>query len=88
MPVCSARMDFYPGTDFASLWGGGTAPEWRGRGIYRALVSRRARTAAERGYRYLQVDASDDSRPILQRLGFVQLDITTPYTYGPEDLRI
>ena len=35
--------------------------------------SQRARIAAERGYRYLQVDASDESRPILRRLGFVAL---------------
>ncbi|MEV0096205.1 GNAT family N-acetyltransferase [Streptomyces sp. NPDC050738] len=80
--VCSARIDFQPGTDFASLWGGGTAPEWRGKGIYRALVAHRARIAAERGYRYLQVDATDDSRPILERLGFARLSTTTPYVYG------
>ncbi len=54
-PVCSARVEFSVGTDFASLWGGGTLPEWRGRGIYRELVSYRARLAAEHGYRYLQV---------------------------------
>ncbi|MFC4032923.1 GNAT family N-acetyltransferase [Streptomyces polygonati] len=77
--VCSARMEFHPGTDFASLWGGGTVPEWRGRGIYRALVAHRARIAAARNIRYLQVDASDDSRPILRRLGFTPLGVTTPY---------
>ncbi|MCL2554598.1 MAG: GNAT family N-acetyltransferase [Actinomycetia bacterium] len=79
VPVCSARMEIHPGTDFASLWGGGTVEEWRGRGIYRALVAHRAAQAAERGLRYLQVDASDDSRPILQRLGFAPLSTTTPY---------
>ncbi|WP_371525726.1 GNAT family N-acetyltransferase [Streptomyces sp. NBC_01283] len=83
VPVSSARIEFYPGTDFAGLWGGGTAPEWRGKGIYRALVAYRTRVAAERGCRYLQVDASDDSRPILQRLGFVPLSVTTPYVYQP-----
>lgn len=82
-PVSSARMEFCPGTDFAGLWGGGTAPEWRGKGIYRALIAHRVRIAAERGYRYLQVDASDDSRPILRRLGFVPLSVTTPYVYQP-----
>ncbi len=56
--------------------------EWRGRGLYRALIAFRARIAAERGYRYLQVDASDQSRPILERLGFVALTTTTPYVYG------
>ncbi|MBD0745069.1 GNAT family N-acetyltransferase [Streptomyces sp. CBMA152] len=81
VPVSAARMELIPGTQFAGLWGGGTAEAWRGKGIYRALVSYRARIAAERGYRYLQVDASDDSRPILHRLGFAQLSTTTPYLY-------
>ncbi|MEV0319744.1 GNAT family N-acetyltransferase [Streptomyces sp. NPDC050658] len=81
--VSSARMELCPGTDFAGLWGGGTAPRWRGKGIYRALVAHRARIAVDRGYRYLQVDATEDSRPILQRLGFVPLSVTTPYVYEP-----
>ncbi len=82
-PVCSARIEFLPRRDFASLWGGGTVPGWRGRGIYRALVAYRAQLAAARGYRYLQVDASPDSRPILGRLGFTQLACTTPYVWDP-----
>ncbi|RPK88899.1 MULTISPECIES: GNAT family N-acetyltransferase [Streptomyces] len=80
-PVSSARMELYPGTGFAGLWGGGTVAEWRGRGLYRALVAHRAAVAAERGYRYLQVDASDLSAPILARLGFSALGTTTPYVY-------
>ncbi|MGW7359187.1 GNAT family N-acetyltransferase [Streptomyces sp. NPDC054802] len=83
LPVCSARMERYPGTDFAGLWGGGTLAAWRGRGIYRALVAHRARLAVAKGVRYLQVDASDDSRPILERLGFTALCTTTPYVYEP-----
>ena len=81
LPVCAARMEFHPGTDFAGLWGGGTVPGWRGRGIYRALVAHRARLAARAGYRYLQVDASDQSRPILERLGFGVLGVTVPYMW-------
>lgn len=84
--VCAARVEFHTGTDFASLWGGGTLPEWRGRGIYRALVGYRARLAAERGFRYLQVDSSPDSQPILKRLGFVRLTTTTPYVWAPPAL--
>lgn len=80
VPISAARMDLHPGTRFASLWGGGTVPEWRGRGVYRALVACRARVAAARGYDYLQVDASSQSRPILARLGFAALTTTTPYT--------
>jgi GNAT superfamily N-acetyltransferase len=81
-PVCSARVSF-DSTDFAGLWGGGTLPEWRGRGIYRAMVGYRARLAAARGDRYVQVDASPMSRPILERLGFTCLAMTTPYVWTP-----
>lgn len=81
VPVSSARMEMRAGSDFAGLWGGGTDPEWRGRGIYRLLVAHRARIAAERGIPYLQVDASDDSRPILERLGFGVLGVTVPYIW-------
>ncbi|MCQ4207062.1 GNAT family N-acetyltransferase [Streptomyces longispororuber] len=78
-PVSAARLELHPGTDFASLWGGGTVPAWRGRGIYRALVAFRVRIAAERGVSYVHVDASSFSRPILRRLGFEALGTTTPY---------
>ncbi|MGW0119714.1 GNAT family N-acetyltransferase [Streptomyces sp. NPDC003327] len=81
-PVSAARLELYPGTDFAGLWGGGTVEAWRGRGLYRALVAHRARIAAARGHRYVQVDAADTSRPILRRLGFVTLSTTTPHTYA------
>lgn len=79
-PVCAARVDFHIGTDFASLWGGGTLPEWRGMGIYRALVSLRTKLAVDGGYRYLRTDALPTSRPILEKLGFVRLTTTVPYT--------
>ena len=77
--VSAGRVEFHEGTDFASLWGGGTLPAWRGRGIFSALVSYRAARARERGFRYLQVDAMPASRPILQRLGFVALSETAPW---------
>ena len=81
--VCAARANFHAGTEFVSLWGGSTLPGYRGLGIYQALVSRRADEAAERGFRYLQIDASPDSRPILQRLGLRVLATTTPWTWKP-----
>jgi ribosomal protein S18 acetylase RimI-like enzyme len=84
LPVSAARMELHPGTEVAGLWGGGTLTAWRGRGIYRALVAHRARIAAARGYHYLQVDASDQSRRILQQLGFTVLSTTTPYNYRPQ----
>jgi GNAT superfamily N-acetyltransferase len=81
--VCAGWIRFPSGTEFATLWGGATLPAWRGRGIYRALVAHRAKLAAERGRRYIEVDASDDSRPILERLGFVAVTTTTPYVWSP-----
>jgi GNAT superfamily N-acetyltransferase len=81
--VSAGWVRFPGGTDFATLWGGATLPTWRGRGIYRALVRRRAQLAAERGRRYLQVDASADSRPILERLGFRAVTHTRPYVWSP-----
>ena len=77
--VSAGWVRFHDGTQFASLWGGSTAPQWRRRGIYRALVARRAEQARARGLRYLQVDASPDSRPILESLGLHVVSTTTPY---------
>jgi GNAT superfamily N-acetyltransferase len=81
--VSAGWVRFEAGTDFATLWGGGTLPSWRRRGIYRALVAYRANLAAERGFRFLQVDASSESRPILERLGFIAVTTTTPYIWTP-----
>ena len=81
--VCAGWVRFVRGTDFATLWGGATLPAWRGRGIYRATVAHRAGLAAERGFRFLEVDASSDSRPILERLGFSVATTTTPYVWSP-----
>ena len=81
VPVSAGRVEFHEGTDFASLWGGGTLPEWRGHGVFRALVRHRALLARERGFRYLQVDAMPASRPILQRMGFHPIAETTPWMY-------
>ena len=80
-PVSGGRVDFEPGIDFAGLYGGVTLPEFRGRGLYRATVAKRAELARERGYRWLYVDALPTSRPILERLGFVRLTATRPYTW-------
>ena len=79
--VCAAWVRFHRGTDFASLWGGSTLPSARRRGIYRATVAYRAALAAGRGFRYVQVDASAASRPILARLGLVPVAVSTPYVW-------
>jgi GNAT superfamily N-acetyltransferase len=72
-PVASGRLEMAPGRAFAGLYGGGVAPAFRGKGIYRGLVAARAHEARRRGYRYLTVDAAAASAPILTRLGFEAL---------------
>lgn len=81
--VAAAWLVCKPGTEFAGLWGGSTLAGWRRRGIYRALVARRAQLAMARGVRYLHVDASGNSRPVLERLGFVAVTTTTNYVWAP-----
>ena len=81
--VCGCWVRFEPAAGFATLWGGATLPDWRGRGIYRAAVAYRANLAAARGLRFVQVDASNESRPILERLGFTVVTRTTPYIWSP-----
>lgn len=79
--VSAGRIDVVPGTDFAGIWGGATLPEWRGRGIYRALTAARARSALALGVRYINSDSTDMSRPILERSGLLPVTTTTPYVW-------
>lgn len=79
--VCAGRLTVVPGTGVAGIWGGGTDPAWRGRGIYRALVAARARAALDRGVTLLHSDCTAMSRPILERSGLVAVTTTTPYVW-------
>ncbi|WP_433317090.1 GNAT family N-acetyltransferase [Micromonospora chersina] len=81
--VSAGWVRYLRNTGFATLWGGSTLPEWRRKGVYRALVAYRARLAEQRGKTLVQVDCSPDSRPILERLGLVAVTTTTPYVYTP-----
>jgi GNAT superfamily N-acetyltransferase len=56
-----------------TLNGGSTAPDARGRGAYRALVSARWDDAVERGIPVLVTQAGAMSRPILERVGFAEV---------------
>ena len=82
-PVASAGLQLAPRRAFAGLYSGGTVPDYRGRGAYRALVAARAQEARRRGYRYLWVDARETSRPILERLGFQALATIRGWTIAP-----
>ena len=77
-PVSTAWIYCSPGSQFASLWGGSTLSEYRGQGFYSALLSIRAQEARDRGIRYLTVDASTMSQPILEGFGFEKIATTYP----------
>jgi GNAT superfamily N-acetyltransferase len=83
-PVSSSRIEYLPASQFAALWGGSTEPQWRGKGLYRAQISRRAQLASERGYRYLLVLASENSQPILTALGFETISHVKRYSWKPD----
>lgn len=79
--VGAGRLECVPDTEFAGIWGGGMLPQWRGRGIYRALTAARARSALARGRRWIHSDSTPMSRPILERSGMVRVTGTTPWTW-------
>ncbi len=81
--VGSARAELVSGTDFCTLWAGSTAPGWRHRGLYRALVAARAELGLRRGRHLLEVEALPTSRPILERLGFLAVTASTPFSWEP-----
>jgi hypothetical protein len=79
--VSAGRIEPVPGTEFAGIWGGCTLLEWRKRGVYRALTAVRARSALRLGKTLINSDSTEDSRPILERYGFLKVTTTTPYLW-------
>ena len=83
-PVGMGRVTAWSQSQFAGLWGGSVLSEFRGRGIYRALLSARIGRAREfESIRYLRVDALPTSRPILEKYGFAKVGSTWPATWPP-----
>jgi hypothetical protein len=78
-PACCAWMYYYPHSHFAVLRGGSTVPDYRERGLYTAILAARVQEAIERRYRFLVVDASSMSRPILEKNGFQLLTYSRSY---------
>lgn len=69
-PACVGWTYFYPNSQFASLFGGSTVAKFRKRGLYTAILATRVQEAIQRNYRFLTIDASDMSAPILAKHGF------------------
>jgi GNAT superfamily N-acetyltransferase len=84
-PVGMARVTASSQSQFAGLWGGSVLHQFRGRGVYRALLSARIDRAKELdSTRYLRVDALPTSRPILQKYGFSRVGSTWPAVWPSE----
>jgi GNAT superfamily N-acetyltransferase len=81
VPVSAAWISFHDRSQFAGLWGGSTLAEYRGRGFYTALLAARLQEARQRGVRFLTIDASPMSRPIVEKNGFQFLTFTQPFKW-------
>lgn len=79
--VSVGRIEPVAGTEFAGIWAGVTRPEFRGRGIYRAVTAARARSAIAAGVQYIHSDSTEFSRPILERSGLVKVTETVPWNW-------
>lgn len=78
-PIGIGRVAAPPQSHFAGLWGGSVLQEFRGYGVYRALLAARIQHARRLdSIRYLRVDALPDSRPILEKYGFRKVASTWP----------
>ena len=77
-PVSAAWIYFPKHSQFASLWGGSTVSGFRKQGLYTALLAVRAQEAKSRQVKFLTVDASPMSRPILEKIGFEMIAYSYP----------
>ena len=77
--IGSGWTEYLEGSKFPELHGGAIAPQWRGKGIYSALLAIRLLEISQRGYQYITVDAAPMSYPILQKRGFDSLATSRPF---------
>lgn len=80
--VGSGWIEYPKGSQFPELHGGAVLPDFRGTGIYSRLFESRVLEAVAAGVKWIAVDASPMSRPILQARGFQTLDTTCPMTWS------
>jgi GNAT superfamily N-acetyltransferase len=61
---------FHLASEFAGLFGGSTVRAQRGRGLYTALLAARVQEARRRGVRFLLIEPTAMSEPIVRKYGF------------------
>ena len=85
-PASAAWIYMHKNSPFADLWGGSTLEKFRSQGLYTALLAVRVQEAVQRGYRYLTIDASPMSQPIVARHGFEVLADVVDCEWQPEKI--
>ena len=78
-------IQFPARSQFASLWGGTVLPEFRGRGLYRALLATRLQEAIRRGYSLLTIEAPRSCRGLGEKLGFELLTYAHSCVWQPQN---
>lgn len=77
--ISAGRVEF--SGPVAGLFGGATLPQWRGRGLYRAMTAARADSAARVGCELVYAECTPFSQPILRSAGLCAITTTTPYLW-------
>lgn len=85
VPVCAGWTFYQPNGRFAGLYGGSTVEPYRKQGLYTAVLAARVQEAIQRGYRFLTIDASPMSEPIVTKHGFRLLTRTRSCHYKPAE---
>lgn len=79
IPIGCGRVSVRRESRFAGLWGGAVLPAFRGKGLYRALLTAWINHVSKfDSVQYLRVDALPTSRPILEKYGFQRIGSTSP----------
>jgi hypothetical protein len=81
VPAASAWLLLDGDSPFASIWGGSTVKEYRRQGFYQTLLKKRIHEAKLRKKKYLTIDASEMSRPIVKNYGFKLVSQIKSYLY-------
>ena len=77
--IGSGWTEYLEDSKFPEIHGGAIAPQWRGKGVYSALLNARLQELAQLGYEYITVDAAPMSYPILEKKGFKSLATSRPF---------
>ncbi len=83
-PMALGVLLFMLDTPYAFLWSGSTLPAYRGRGVYKSLISHRlARARENRATSVLVLATRNGSMPICSRFGFREICPLDLYSWKP-----